>query len=205
MNVYMNRGDYGTDSGGECAVPVVHRFHGPTNGNGLFWYSFDIGAAHIIYYSTEHDFLPTSVQYKWLENDLNSINRAKTPWVIVGGHRPMYNSLVGAETIADKLREYIEPLLYKHHVDLHLVAHVHSYERTCKIYQEKCVKEGITNVLIGMGGHDLSTGHYKKVDWSIYHDIAFGYTHIWLNKTHLGFNYHHTSDDKIIDHFTINK
>ena len=49
---------------------------------------------------TTGDFLPTSVQYKWLEKDLSSVNRAKTPWIIVGAHRPMYNSLVGAETIA---------------------------------------------------------------------------------------------------------
>jgi hypothetical protein len=67
---YFSRGDYGTDSGGECAVPVVHRFHSPSNGNGVFWYSFDIGPAHIIYYSTEHDFLPTSKQYLWLEKIL---------------------------------------------------------------------------------------------------------------------------------------
>ena len=28
----------GDDGGGECAVPVVHRFRGPSNGNGIFWY-----------------------------------------------------------------------------------------------------------------------------------------------------------------------
>ncbi|RHY32559.1 hypothetical protein DYB32_002439 [Aphanomyces invadans] len=38
-------GNYGVDSLGECGVPTVHRFTGPANGNGLFWYSFDYGAA----------------------------------------------------------------------------------------------------------------------------------------------------------------
>ncbi|CAF1689638.1 unnamed protein product, partial [Adineta ricciae] len=65
-------GNYGYDSGGECAVPMVHRFHSPSNGNGLFWYSFEIGPIHVVYYSTEHDFLPSSAQYDWIEKDLRS-------------------------------------------------------------------------------------------------------------------------------------
>jgi hypothetical protein len=199
------RGDYGYDSGGECAVPVVHRFHSPSNGNGLFWYSFDIGSAHIIYYSTEHDFLPTSKQYLWLENDLSSVNHTRTPWIIVGSHRPMYRSLEGQDNIEEKLQEYIEPLLYKYHVDVHIFAHIHSYERTCPVYKNKCVKDGVTQILIGMGGHDLTHGNYSHVDWSVYHDIDFGYTHIWINKTQLQFNYHHTADDQIADHFILNK
>ncbi|CAF3303126.1 unnamed protein product [Rotaria sp. Silwood2] len=73
-------GDYGTDSGGECAVPMVHRFHSPSNGNSLFWYSFDVGPVHIVYYSTEHDFRHTSPQYVWLENDLRSICSIRSPY-----------------------------------------------------------------------------------------------------------------------------
>ena len=42
--------------------------------------------------STEHDYRPGSAQYKWLENDLKSVDRSKTPFVMVGGHRPMYCS-----------------------------------------------------------------------------------------------------------------
>jgi hypothetical protein len=86
-------GNYGRDSGGECAVPMVHRFHSPSNGNGLFLlYSFDVGPIHIVYYSTEHDFLRHSVQYAWIEEDLRSVNRSRTPWLIVGSHRHMYTS-----------------------------------------------------------------------------------------------------------------
>lgn len=33
-----------------------------------------------------------STQYSWLEKDLNKVDRAKTPWVILAGHRPMYAS-----------------------------------------------------------------------------------------------------------------
>jgi hypothetical protein len=202
---HICRGDYANDSGGECAVPVVHRFHSPSNGNGLFWYSFDIGPVHVIYYSTEHDFLPSSSQYAWLEKDLSSVNRARTPWLIVGSHRPMYSSLVGNDTIREMLQRHIEPLLYKYHVDLNLFAHIHSYERSCPVYQQQCVQDGVTHILIGMGGHDLTKGTYAPADWSVYHDIDFGYTHIWANKTQLTFSYYHTKDDKLADQFQLKK
>ena len=92
----MFRGNYGADSGGECAVPVVHRFHSPSNGLGVFWYSYDVCPVHIIMFSTEHHFEETSRQYKWLENDLKSVNRTRTPWIIDGSHRPMFTSEVAS-------------------------------------------------------------------------------------------------------------
>lgn len=42
--------------------------------------------------STEHNMGSGSTQYSWLEKDLNKVDRAKTPWVILAGHRPMYAS-----------------------------------------------------------------------------------------------------------------
>ena len=42
--------------------------------------------------STEHDFSPQSPQYAWLEKDLQNVDRSKSPWVIIGGHRAMYCS-----------------------------------------------------------------------------------------------------------------
>ena len=58
----------------------------------LFRYSYDYGMVHFIMISTEHDLSPGSRQYVWLEQDLENVNRSKTPWVILGGHRPMYTS-----------------------------------------------------------------------------------------------------------------
>ena len=42
--------------------------------------------------STEHDFSPGSPMYTWLENDLRNVDRKKTPWVMIAGHRAMYCS-----------------------------------------------------------------------------------------------------------------
>ena len=55
-------------------------------------YSYDYGLAHYIMISTEHDFSPGSPMYTWLENDLKIVDRKKTPWVIIAGHRAMYCS-----------------------------------------------------------------------------------------------------------------
>jgi hypothetical protein len=202
------RGDYGRDSGGECAVPMVHRFHSPSNGNSLFWYSFDVGPVHILYFSTEHDFRRTSPQYAWIEKDLRSVNRSLTPWIIVSSHRHMYTSEeegAGEAQIRLMLQLYVEPLLYRHHVDLNLFAHRHSYERTCPMYQGKCVSDGVTHILIGMAGQDLDAGKYSSAAWSKYHDQQFGYTTIFANQTYLQFSYHHDTDDQIVDQFDLRK
>ena len=55
-------------------------------------YSYDYGLVHFIMMSTEHDMGNGSRQYAWLEKDLQNVDRVKTPWVILAGHRPMYTS-----------------------------------------------------------------------------------------------------------------
>jgi hypothetical protein len=188
---------------------MVHRFHSPSNGNGLFWYSFDVGPIHIIYFSTEHDFRRSSIQYAWLEQDLRSVNRSRTPWLIVGSHRPMYASIRDNphdfDYIALMLQIHLEPLFYRYHVDLNLFAHRHSYDRTCPMYQQRCVSDGITHVLIGMAGQDIDSGEYTGAEWSIYHDEAYGYAQLWANRTYLKFTYYHDADDAIADEFVLNK
>ena len=53
-------GTWWTD--GECGVPVVHRFRTPSNGNGVFWYSFDYSRlVHVVQLSSEHALTPGSM------------------------------------------------------------------------------------------------------------------------------------------------
>ncbi|XP_072464422.1 acid phosphatase type 7 isoform X1 [Notamacropus eugenii] len=75
------------------------RFSMPGNTEGL-WYSWDLGPAHIISFSTEVYFFLhygrhlIQKQFRWLERDLQKANdnRALRPWIITMGHRPMYCS-----------------------------------------------------------------------------------------------------------------
>jgi hypothetical protein len=119
----------------------------------------------------------------------------------------MYTS--EADGLADfvelMLRLYLEPLFYKYHADIHLFAHRHSYERSCPIFQKKCVDDGIVQVLIGMAGQSLDNQKYSHAEWSKYHDQQYGYSTIFANQTYLHFNYYHNRDDNIADQFTLQK
>ena len=74
--------------------------------------------------STELDFSKGSPQYKWLEADLKAVDRSKTPWVVLNGHRPIYTtSIIGSQpagvlTVAKDLQLALEDLLYKYNVDV---------------------------------------------------------------------------------------
>lgn len=66
-------------------------------------------------------------QYNWLKNDLESVNRTKTPWVFVNSHRPMYSSQTA--DYLDNNREAFESLFLEHGVDVFVAGHIHWYER----------------------------------------------------------------------------
>ena len=170
------------DSGGECAVPMFHRYHMPENGNSMFWYSYDYGMLHMVMFSCEHDFTVGSEQYKWLENDLKKVDRKKTPWLMVGAHRPMYTSEQYDTDIrtGKHMQEHLEPLFYKHRVDVAYWAHQHTHERSCKMYKKKCVEDGIMHVIIGNAGRSLDTHGYNKESWSVARVREYGFGRVTL-------------------------
>lgn len=73
------------DSGGECGVPYEAYFPMTNCKKDKPWYSIEQGPVHFTVISTEHPFNFYSEQYKWMKKDLKSVNRSRTPWVIVAG------------------------------------------------------------------------------------------------------------------------
>ena len=67
------------------------------------WYSFNRGNVHYVVISTETDypnaFFPTNFgdQLKWLDADLAAAVKQRNvrPWIVVGGHRPLYSNKIG--------------------------------------------------------------------------------------------------------------
>jgi len=108
---------------------------------------------------TEHNYSVDSPQYRWLEEDLRSINRTHTPWVIFSGHRPMYVDSLACcgwgvpDDVCDdiclaytnvgvmrSLQDNIEPLLQKYRVNLAFAGHFHNVQRQSAVFQGKVVQ-----------------------------------------------------------------
>lgn len=141
-----------------------------------FWYSWDHGMVHFIQFNTETDFLnapdlpggsaaenagpfaPTGTQIEWLQKDLASVNRAKTPWVIAAGHRPWYVST--SECIDCQLA--FEPLLLQYGVDLVLHGHKHFYERHAAVANG--VAQELNNPTAPWYIVNGAAGHYDGLD-----------------------------------------
>jgi len=193
----------GSDSGGECGVPTVQRFHMPSErsrGNGLFWYSYDFGSLHTIMLSSEHNTGNGSAQYTWLQKDLASVDRSRTPWLVVEFHRPMYNNenYHADYTVAEHMQANFEELLVQYDVDLVLAGHYHSYLRTKRIYKDKADDtKGIYHFTIGCAGFWMidAAGLYKK-DWNEYFGEHFGYGRITIvNSTAMHWEYVRNKDN----------
>ncbi|CAI5704275.1 hypothetical protein KXD40_001319 [Peronospora effusa] len=181
MDFHPDWANYGEDSSGECSVPMFYRWDAPANGNSIYWYSFDYGGIHVIQISSEHDWRRGSKQYKWLENDLKSVDRTQIPWIVLTSHRMMYTTQVGEEAdykIAQHFRNEVEDLLWVYKVNLMLVGHQHSYERSCAVRKGKCTKDGKgpVHIVIGSAGAGLEKQGFsnKLGEWSVSHVNDWG-------------------------------
>jgi hypothetical protein len=125
------------------------------------WYSIDLGPLHFISLNNYAPYGPGSNQYKWFIQDIESVDRAKTPWIVVGFHATWYSSFTEHFKENEEMRKYYEPIFYKHAVDLVLNAHVHCYERAKRMYQweeNECGPMYVTN------GHTGFPGDYELVE-----------------------------------------
>ncbi|CAN6444135.1 unnamed protein product [Victoria cruziana] len=182
------------DSGGECGAAYETYFQMPTAKKDEPWYSIEQAGVHFTVISTEHSWIQGSEQYKWIEKDLASVNRTRTPWLLFMGHRPMYSSAApGVIPSVDNLfTAAVEPLLMQYQVDVSLFGHVHSYERTCTLYEDVCVampskgSDGVdtydqsnytapVHVIIGMAGFTLNNFTDDPPSWSLVRISEFGY------------------------------
>lgn len=149
------------------------------------YYSFDKGNVHFLSISTESNLQENSMQYNFINSDLDiASENSSINWIVVVAHRPFISS--ETENIREKENLNIYPPLFeKYGVDVVIQAHVHNYQRTFPILLDKfsnpvivtknnTVYEG-TGVLYitnGGGGHNLhefnSTSPYVQTQYSEY-------------------------------------
>eukprot|EP00211_Chloroparvula_japonica_P006543 CAMPEP_0119122120 /NCGR_PEP_ID=MMETSP1310-20130426/2472_1 /TAXON_ID=464262 /ORGANISM="Genus nov. species nov., Strain RCC2339" /LENGTH=401 /DNA_ID=CAMNT_0007111731 /DNA_START=285 /DNA_END=1490 /DNA_ORIENTATION=- len=201
--------------------------------NTSLFYSFDYGLVHFVAVDTEDDypgspidlFVPSSesqyLQVNWLEEDLTKAvaNRANVPWIVVGGHRNIYNinsQKDGTPTgSAADLQAWLEPVFEKYNVDLFLSGHAHNYQRIWPTANNVVEKQSYENpvattmIIAGHGGN--IEGHEKfesdTPSWFAFGDDEnFGYAQFKVfNETTLEFTAFRADRDEIIDQFVLTR
>ncbi|XP_077227124.1 nucleotide pyrophosphatase/phosphodiesterase-like isoform X2 [Tasmannia lanceolata] len=209
------------DSGGECGVPAETMFYVPAENRAKYWYAADYGMFHFCIADTEHDWREGSEQYQFIEKCLAKADRQKQPWLIFAAHRVLgysSNSWYAEQGSFEEPmgRSSLQKLWQKYRVDIAFFGHVHSYERTCQIYENICVNSetsnfsGIVNgtihVVAGGGGSHLSAFTDLQTAWSLFKDYDFGFVKLTaFNHSSLLFEYKKSSDGKVYDSFTITR
>jgi predicted phosphodiesterase len=96
------------------------------------WQSFDYGPVHVVtldhWSLKENDEMEPermAAMLAWLDKDLAAA-RSRGKWILVGGHRPMFNVAGHGSTWG---HTDVLPILYKHGVDVVFAGHSHLYER----------------------------------------------------------------------------
>ncbi|CAL5441493.1 unnamed protein product [Camellia sinensis] len=209
------------DSGGECGVLAETMFYVPAENRAKFWYSTDYGMFHFCIADSEHDWREGTEQYKFIEHCLASADRKKQPWLIFIAHRVLgYSSdkFYGLEGSFEEPmgRESLQKLWQKYKVDMAFYGHVHNYERSCPVYQSRCVTsdtshfsgsvQGTIHVVVGGGGSHLSQFSELNTHWSLYKDYDWGFVKLTaFNHSALLFEYKKSRDGKVYDSFTISR
>ncbi|VDM98482.1 unnamed protein product [Thelazia callipaeda] len=214
----------------------VNRYTMP-NSNHNFFYSFDLGLAHFIvistefyYFTAEYGSIQLENQWKWLIEDLKlaHLNRAKYPWIITMGHRPMYCSNYDTEDCTQyesrirsgmpQTHAYgLEKLFYTFGVDLEIWAHEHSYERMWPLYN-RTVYNGTkdpyvdppapVHIISGSAGCQEYTDPFvtNVPPWSAYHSSNYGFGRLHIhNFTHLYYEQVSAAKEEVEDYFWLIK
>ncbi|XP_017493930.1 PREDICTED: acid phosphatase type 7-like, partial [Rhagoletis zephyria] len=215
-----------------------HRFSMHSQGqkeiNNIFW-SYNIGPVHFVAFSTELHYFTQygthqiQTQYNFLKKDLEEANkpenRAKHPWIITLGHRPLYAQFYINDLLINGNSSAgwpgFEKLFYDYGVDVQFYGHEHNYERLWPIYQNKTFNgtsdphnvyknpKAPVHIITGSAGNrELHTAIRKhREHFSAFIIEDYGFTHMKVfNRTHI--HIQQLSEDKggkVVDDFYIIK
>ncbi|GAY33164.1 hypothetical protein CUMW_005980 [Citrus unshiu] len=150
------------------------------------------------------DFDQNSDQYKWLEADLNKVDRGKTPWIVVLIHAPWYNTNTAhqGEVESEGMRKAMEGLIHQARVGVVFAGHVHAYERFTRVSNGKPDNCGPVHITIGDGGNReglASRFMNPQPAISVFREASFGHGQLEVvNATHAQWTWHRNDDDKPI-------
>ena len=135
-----------------------------------------------------------SLQFQWLTNYLKTVDRTRTPWLMVQVHAPLYCTNTGHYMEGEIFRRQYEPLLYKYGVDIVMNGHVHAYERSFPVYNNTVNPCGITHLVLGDGGNYENAyvpWNVPARPWSAFREASFGVASLTvLSATQANYTWH---------------
>ncbi|KAG7637620.1 Fe(3+)-Zn(2+) purple acid phosphatase 12 [Arabidopsis thaliana] len=196
--------------------PFMNRYHTPHKASGSIsplWYSIKRASAYIIVMSCYSSYGIYTPQYKWLEKELQGVNRTETPWLIVLVHSPFYSSYVHHYMEGETLRVMYEQWFVKYKVDVVFAGHVHAYERSERVSN---IAYNIVNglcepisdesapiyITIGDGGNSeglLTDMMQPQPKYSAFREASFGHGLLEIkNRTHAYFSWNRNQDGNAV-------
>ena len=175
--------EYNTSGGTDCssgATGYFNYFGSAAGPAGKGYYSFDIGAWHLIALNSNCPKVACStgsVQEQWLKNDLATQPNTCT---LAYFHHPRFSA--GPTTVA-KVKPFWDDL-YAAHSDLILIGHKHNYQRLTKLDPSgNSAASGIREIIVGTGGenHSLSGSLYPGTQFA--DGAHFGILQLTLHAT----------------------
>eukprot|EP00798_Chlamydomonas_sp_ICE-L_P027166 gene27165-2406_t len=179
------------------------------------YYSFDMGSVHFVILDTETPSPADTAQGRFVAQDLSSVNRSTTPWVIVGMHRMMLapgtwaKPNVGDMDNMERLQNDYEDLFMRHGVDLVVQGHEHAYARSCMFYQGNCVDDSTrnnrtANKSVAEGAPDRAPVYILAArSITIGHQERNGYLRFTASATELFMEAVSSDDGSLMDHLKI--
>ena len=169
------------------------------------FYSFDVGLVHVLVYNTEVFFWPQcfggpemEVMHRWMKKDLEvaNLNRAKVPWILVVGHRPMYCAVTSFY-----YNNPLKGLLLKNsagHCSYEEFASRHGWPSECPHNKPLACRPASTNTTF-TNTTTTSTSVHSKQKWPIeqlFHDLhvdiaVFGHIHAYARHFPISTDYNY--------------
>lgn len=176
-----------------------------SDSDSFLWYSFEAGLAHVTMLCSFCDFEAGSYQHDWLLKDLQTVDRSRTPWLIVAFHIPFYTTSVAhpgaghSMDEADAMRRAMEKVLLDNQVDIILDGHIHMYERTYPVFDLAKRCDGPVHIMVGDGGNREGPAcpwNKTQPEWSAFREFSFGHGVLSLpDATHAVWRWHRNQDN----------
>jgi acid phosphatase type 7 len=199
---------YPSIGNGESDMVWYTRFHAlpqPEN-----YYTFTYGNIQFFMMDSNRDMSPGSEQYKWLEEQFA---KSTSTWKFVAHHHPTYTSdeddygdmFKGPSKFGDSNVRDILPLYEENGVDAVWFGHLHSYERTWPIRNNRVDKKnGVMHIQTGGAGGNFEEVGPTRPFFSFSNLREHHYCVVRIHGNHMDFSMLDV-DGYLRDHFVLEK